>query len=152
MSNEMRYLLNLFNESEDKITIDDKNGFTTTVNKGSIIAKNGGTLKSFTVYLNGEEIMGAGPASKHYAYVGSKEGGLLNVIIPNNSDKAYVYNINIPEKYRGKGIGAKIYQALANKLRRTLVSSAHEEAAGFVASLTPSAEAFWEKHKEFKPQ
>jgi predicted GNAT family acetyltransferase len=161
MSKEMRHLLDKFNNlflNEDKITLDDKNGITRTINKGSMVVKNGGVMKSYTVYLDGEEIIGASPqTSKKYAYVGSKEGGLLNVIIPNKedgtpSDKAFVMNISIPENLRGKGIGAKIYQALANKIRKTIISSADNEAAGIVASQTPSAKSFWQKHKEFKPQ
>ena len=115
----------------------------------STICPGGGEMRSYTVYLNGEEIIGR----NKFGMVGSKEGGILQAILPNNNpDIAFVENINIPEGLRGKGIGAKIYQALANEIKRTIVSSSDSRAAGPVASQTSSSEAFWAKHKEFKPQ
>ena len=153
--NEKKRILGLYLvESEEEITLVD--GIEKRIDKNpnpkvqSILPP--GLFKSYTVLLNGEEIMGASPhTSTKYAYVGSKEGGLLNVVIPDDSDKAYVMNINIPENLRGKGIGAKIYQAVANKINRTVISSGDDNALGMIASQTPSSQSFWKKHKSFEP-
>ena len=115
----------------------------------STICPGGGEMRAYNVYLDGELILGR----KKFGMVGSKEGGILQAILPNkNPDIAFVENINIPERLRGKGIGAKIYQALANQIKRTIVNSSDSRAAGPISFQTSSSQAFWSKHKEFKPQ
>jgi hypothetical protein len=153
--NEKKRILGLYLlESEEEITLVD--GIEKRINKNpnprvqTILPP--GLFKSYTVLLNGEEIMGASPqTATKYGYVGSKEGGLLNVVIPDDSDKAYVMNINIPENLRGKGIGAKIYQAVADKINRTVISSGDDDALGMIASQTPASQSFWRKHNSFEP-
>jgi hypothetical protein len=117
--------------------------------------RNGYTVQNVIVNYGGEYITGQLPKTNlsDGNYGEGDFGGHLYLILPDNKNVAYVGNVSIPKEYRRKGIGTQIYQAIANKIGKTILDSTKFKSSD--GSSTGQSEAgrnMWKKKSSFEPE
>jgi hypothetical protein len=124
---------------------------------GRSMKKDGYTVQNVIVTYNNKYITGQTPKTnlgdKDLGNYGEGDtGGHLYLILPDNENVAYVGSVSIPIEHRGKGIGKKIYQSIADKINKPIRSSSEFRFPdGTNAQQKPDGKNFWKNRDSFQP-
>ena len=113
----------------------------------------GYTKQNVIVSYNGEDITGQLPkTNQEDEDLGNYKSGYLYLILPDNDNVAYVGDVSIPEKLRGQGIGKKIYQAIADKIKKPIRNSMENKSIdmNFYGQFK-DGQNFWKNRDSFQP-
>jgi hypothetical protein len=122
------------------------------------------TIQNVIVSYDGKDITGQKPKTNldgedlgnygEHKQGDDGTGGHLYLILPHNENVAYVGNVSIPKELRGKGIGKKIYQAIADKINKPIRSSLeHKNSKGETQhSQYDDGKNFWKNRDSFQPR
>ena len=113
----------------------------------------GYTVQNVIVSYNGEDITGQLPkTNQEDEDLGNYKSGYLYLILPDNDNVAYVGDVSIPEKLRGQGIGKKIYQAIADKIKKPIRNSMENKSIdmNFYGQFK-DGKNFWKNRDSFQP-